>query len=159
MSRIALAVAALLVFPASASAKGIERAELCGVGGCAEVGERVAMAAAGGGPAVPTAPRGEPHFTLRISIGHGGETMDSFSIRWLPESGLVRDAQGVWMRAPAEAQRELLRLSADLEAVGPRVEREEDDGGGSATALAIGGPAAAALGLAALLARRRRHRR
>ena len=160
-ARIApLALVVCLLAAAPAGAKGVDRVSVCGADGCAEL-QRDAKHrfAPFGDPAPPPAP-GEPHFDLEVSFAHPGEPM---RLRWLPTPGLLRNADGAWMRASMDTQRDLERVTADLTAHGarpakPRGGEKEDGGGGASTAAIIGAPAGAALALGAVLLTRRRRR-
>ena len=180
---IATALAVALAAPASA--KELERAELCGAAGCTDVTDRATRAIVEAGPTRPAPRTAEPYFVMKITVTDPeGRPMDSFDTRWLPRSGLLRGADGVWMTAPPKTQRELKRLSRGIEprpagsrppkepaqppqgqlppeVMEPPTAPEEErgsDGGGPSTAL-VAAPAASLLGLAGLVGRRRRRSR
>ena len=148
-----LALVALLLIAAPAAAKGVSEAAVCGAEGCRDITEQTAFALMQGGLATDDPRTTAPWFEVRVTIEHGGEVMDRFAMRWLPEQKKLRGPDGVWIDAPAAVQTELTSLTDGLEPHGATT--EVDDGGPSA--LAIAAPAALILlGGGALAARRRR---
>jgi hypothetical protein len=153
-----LALVLVLTLAAPGWGKGLGSVALCGADGCTDVTDRATSAILEGGlPTTP--PRGaEPYFDVRITIEHEGETVDRWSVRWLPKSELMRSDDGTWLDTTPEAQNELVQLSSGLKPRGARpAKTEEEEGGGSSTtALAIGAPVAAAFAGVMLVGRRRR---
>ncbi len=156
MTRIALVLAAgLLALPSAAAAKGIERVELCGAGGCKDVTRDASNEVTGGGAFTAGPEWPEPSFVLRIAIGDGTQTIDTWETVWLPRSERLRGPDGRWAEVPPRTQRELVRLSKGLE---PRPVRARVEDARGPNAMAIAAPAAGLLGLAAVAVRRRRRR-
>jgi hypothetical protein len=87
-----LPLAALLLLPGAAPAKEIGSLALCGVGECHGVkGEAAKRGFEDSSMTAPAPDRPEPFLELRVGIkAHEGERIPGFSLRYLPESGVLR---------------------------------------------------------------------
>ena len=97
------AVAALILALApAAAAKEITKAEVCGPGGCARVGDEAGRAALmeGGSPRTP--PPAAPYYEVRMEMDHGGEDVGTFSFAAVPEQRAFRADDGAWYEMPPE---------------------------------------------------------
>jgi hypothetical protein len=104
-----------LAIPASASAKGVERADVCGASGCSRVDDEETRYAllVGGGQIDPPAPG--PFYRVRV-VMREGETRHRFNEDYLPSAGAIRvrgeNGEPAWMKVPPETQRALERATA-----------------------------------------------
>ena len=170
MRPLALFAFALLVLavPASASAKGVERADVCGASGCSRVDdEQTRYALLGGGEQIdPPAPG--PFYRVRV-VMREGETRHRFNEDWLPSANAIRvrgeNGEPVWMKVLPETERALERAAAGktpypASRIGdmgmparasvdsvfcPACRTSGDDGGGFPWWIVIAGAAAAAV--------------
>lgn len=99
---LAPAIIVLALLPASASAKEVVKAQVCGAGKCVDVSRALAMDLMDGGP--PTNPPQEaaPFFTARLWIGTDDDRSQRFDTVFVPRYGLVRGDDGTWMDPPAQ---------------------------------------------------------
>jgi hypothetical protein len=97
---LAAAVAALAVLPGAAHAKVVMSLVACGSSGCIDVTEsgKVGHAVLDGSAPIIGPSRAEPFLRLRYGIGDGKELVERFTTTFLPASGLIRNADGTWMR-------------------------------------------------------------
>jgi hypothetical protein len=111
-----IASVTVLVIAASASAKGVSSASVCGADGCREIEDTEIVGAAleGAGPA--GAPEQVPEWyrvTMRVDAG---DAHDRFSVAIVPARRLLKGPDGgPWMRIPAASARELAKLARGLE--------------------------------------------
>jgi len=127
MRRSITLLAVLLALPATASAKGVGSATVCGDDDCT----KITAAHRDGMPPeelmgtiaeTDPPPAAAPWFRLRITVrGEPGEQMEPFSFTnvWVPSEGLMR-ARGeagepVWMIVSPDVQRTLERAARGLE--------------------------------------------
>jgi hypothetical protein len=101
---LAAAVAALAMLPGTAQAKVVMSLVACGSSGCIDVTEsgKVGHAVLDGGAPIIGPSRAEPFLRLRYGIGDGKELVERFTTTFLPASGLIRNADGTWMRMDAD---------------------------------------------------------
>jgi hypothetical protein len=167
LALFAFALLALAV-PASASAKGVERADVCGASGCSSVDdEQTRYALLGGGEGIDP-PKPGPFYRVRV-VMREGETRHRFNEDWLPSEHAIRvrgeNGEPVWMRVLPETERALERATAGTtpypasrigdmgEPIRPTVDSvfcpacrtSSDDGGGFPWWIAIVAGGAAAL--------------
>jgi hypothetical protein len=107
-----LVVLVVLAVPASAAAKGVGRAVVCGTNGCASVqDEETRFALLGGGRPIDP-PRPGPFYRLRIELVEG-ETTRTFRQVYLPSAGAVRgegeNGEPAWTKVDAPVRRTLDR--------------------------------------------------
>ena len=178
MRALALTIALLVLIPAAADAKGVERGEVCGTTRCTDIGgPAVYGVVAGGLPADP--PRAQPfvevHVTFRGDAPPGEPVPhDRLSFRYLPGAELLRDEEGLW-RAPADAAAaqllrdtaadlpafpaaKLLELAPELEPPRPPEPAQAPASAGAVPWAEIAGGALVALAVAALVGGLRRRR-
>ena len=113
---LALAIAALALLPASASAKEVVKAQVCGADGCRTVSNAVAMDLMDGGP--PTNPPKEaaPFFTARLWIKTDDDHTETFDTAFVPRYELMRGADGTWLDPPVQTVTAFKRAARGLEA-------------------------------------------
>jgi hypothetical protein len=174
---LALALAAVALFAATASAKRIVRAEVCGADACTTVHGAAMMDIVDGGP--PTSPPREPapFYEARVTVEVDKGQRDTWTTAFVPASGLLRGSDGTWMDAPTQTEVAFKRAARGLggafpasrlgplgsaprprvvEVVRPPADRAPVDGGGSTWVIAAVGLAALVSGCAlARFARRR----
>jgi hypothetical protein len=175
-----------LALPATAAAKEVESATLCGQDGCSTTDDRdAASVLAEGGTQAPPPKQGGAYYTVRIRMAAAGEDVGSFVVRWVPSRGLMRSpgespAEVYWSRPSADAATLLRRLADGHRAfaagglgrlaadaggqlppeVTPPPAPSEPSGGTPALVWGAAGAAVlAAAGALVLRARRRRDRR
>lgn len=116
---LALALAAVALFAAPASAKRIVRAEVCGADACTTLGGAAMMDIVDGGP--PTSPPREAapfyaaHVTVEVEKGH----RDTWTTAFVPAYGLLRGSDGTWMDAPIQTEAAFKRAARGLGAALP----------------------------------------
>jgi hypothetical protein len=113
---LVLALAALALLPASASAKEVVKAQVCGADGCRTVSQAVAMDLMDGGP--PTNPPKEaaPFFTARLWIKTDDDHTERFDTAFVPRYELMRGSDGTWMDPPVQTVTAFKRAARGLEA-------------------------------------------
>jgi hypothetical protein len=176
---LALAVAALALLPASASAKEIVKAEVCGADGCVAIGPSAAMDFTDGGPVSDPPKTAAPFYTAELTVRGDGDERFTVKSAFVPRDGLMRGDDGTWMDAPVQTELAFKRAAAvrDLQAfpaekLGPiptpiAAQVDEivrppadpapvDDGGSAWLIAALGLAGAAATWALALYVRRRR---
>jgi hypothetical protein len=174
---LALAIIALALLPASASAKEVVKAQVCGAGECVDVSRTLAMDLMDGGP--PTNPPKEaaPFFTARLWISVDDGKTERFDTVFVPRYELMRGADGTWMDPPVQTVAAFKRGASGLaaspaselgplpaptdaqvvEVVRPPADPAPVDDGSSAWPIAaLGLAGAAAMWALALYVRRRR---
>jgi hypothetical protein len=118
MRRILLVLAAALLLPATANAKEIEKAVVCGAEGCKTVGHPGHEIANGGSGAGRIPPPG-PYYSVELFVGDDGGAHGSWTVYYAPEPGAISYAgEGgdfVWSQLPAEAAALYRQASAALE--------------------------------------------
>lgn len=108
---VGVAVAALLVVPGSAAAKGPTALQLCGSSGCAPLGDAFPVSA---GPAVPVAAPAVPAPYYGFTYDAPGNPF----AYWIPSAGVVRlvDQGGIaqWVQVPADTAAKLQAVAQSL---------------------------------------------
>jgi hypothetical protein len=112
---LALALAALALLPASASAKEIVKAHVCGADGCVTVGRAIAMDLADGGPPSDPPKAAAPFYTAELTMREGDKDF-TFKTTFVPDGGLMRGDDGQWMDAPIQTENAFKRAARGLEA-------------------------------------------
>ena len=117
----ALLAVALLALPATASAKGVMGATVCGASGCTAVKDpdQLVYFAEGGDPVEPPAQAAE-WYRATLTIGAEGGAQERFSIALVPDLRLIRgfDEQTdlyTWMPVSEEAASAYRKVAAGLE--------------------------------------------
>jgi hypothetical protein len=113
---LALATAALALLPASASAKEVVKAQVCGAGDCVDVSRAIAMDLMDGGPLADPPKEAAPFFTARLWISVGDGKTERFDTAFVPRYGLMRGDDGTWMDAPVQTEVAFKRGARGLEA-------------------------------------------
>jgi hypothetical protein len=113
---LALAIVALALLPASASAKEVVKAQVCGAGGCVSVSHPIAMDLMDGGPPTDPPKEAAPFFTARLWIKVDDGKTQRFDTAFVPRYGLMRGDDGTWMDAPAQTEAAFKRGARSLEA-------------------------------------------
>jgi hypothetical protein len=113
---LALAFAALALLPASASAKEVVKAQVCGADDCVSVGRAIAMDLPDGGPPANPPKEAAPFYTAEITMreGEGGKEF-TFTTMFVPSGGLMRGDDGQWMDAPIQTENAFKRAARGLE--------------------------------------------
>jgi hypothetical protein len=120
---LALALAALALLPASASAKEIVKAEVCGADGCVSVGPTVAMDLADGSLPIDPPKEAAPFYTAALTVREEeGAGTFNWTITFVPKLGLMRGNDGDWMDAPAQTEAAFARATRNLGAAFPAAE-------------------------------------
>jgi hypothetical protein len=111
---LALAASALALLPATASAKEVVKAQVCGADGCRTVGHAIAMDLMDGGP--PTDPPREaaPFFTAKLTMRVEDGKLQTFETAFVPRYGLMRGDDGTWMDAPVQTETAFKRAAAGV---------------------------------------------
>jgi MYXO-CTERM domain-containing protein len=151
---LVLTAVAVCAAASPAAAKGISEVKMCGAEGCRDVTDGATFAVMEGGPATSAPTAGRPWFDVRITVSHGEEYEDRWTVRWLPEAEVMRGPDGAWTKVSTAAQTELVAMSKGME---PRGVKPKAEDSGGPPALAIAAPAALILLGGGALARRRRH--
>ena len=177
------ALLAIALVPASAVAKGVTSAQVCGADACTTVDDDSLTPDLmnTGSPTDPPS-HASGWYRVRLGIGDGERTFETFTINVVPKAGVIRSDQELggaeWTEMTAAQQAVYGEATANLaplpaaklkgitnppiraaDQAPPTAPATEDDGGGFPWALVIIASAIAALGVAmwALgLARRRR---
>jgi hypothetical protein len=113
---LALAILALALLPASASAKEVVKAQVCGAGGCVSVSHALAMDLMDGGPPTDPPKEAAPFFTARLWIKVDDGKTQRFDTAFVPRYGLMRGDDGTWMDAPVQTEAAFKRGARGLEA-------------------------------------------
>jgi hypothetical protein len=113
---LALAILALALLPASASAKEVVKAQLCGAGGCVSVSHAIAMDLMDGGPPTDPPKEAAPFFTARLWVRVDDGKTQRFDTAFVPRYGLMRGDDGTWMDAPVQTEAAFKRGARGLEA-------------------------------------------
>jgi hypothetical protein len=113
---LVLALVALAVMPAVASAKRIVRAEVCGADDCTTVRGAALMDLADGGPPTDPPRAAAPFFTARITVEVENGRNETWTSTFVPNGGLLRGADGTWMDAPIQTENAFKRAARGLEA-------------------------------------------
>jgi hypothetical protein len=174
---LALAILALALLPASASAKEVVKAQVCGAGHCVDVSRAIAMDLMDGGPPSNPPKEAAPFFTARLWISVDNGKTERFDTVFVPRYELMRGADGTWMDPPVQTVTAFKRGARGLEAspasdLGPLPEPIDaqvvevvrppadpapvDDGSSTWLIAALGLGAAAATSALVLYVRRRR---
>jgi len=116
---LALAILALALLPASASAKEVVKAQVCGAGDCVDVSRTLAMDLMDGGP--PTNPPKEaaPFFTARLWVDTGGGHTERFDTVFVPRYELMRGDDGTWMDPPVQTVTAFKRATRGVGSASP----------------------------------------
>jgi hypothetical protein len=118
-----VASATVLVWPAGAAAKEIQKAQVCGASKCftfdrANSGDKLALFAAGGNAARPPA-RAAPWYRLRITVGGAEIKRSTFTNAYVPSANRIRRrAEGggyEWVEVIDDLKPVLRNVSARLE--------------------------------------------
>jgi hypothetical protein len=113
---LALAILALALLPASASAKEVVKAQVCGAGGCVSVSHAIAMDLMDGGPPTDPPKEAAPFFTARLWVKVDDGKTQRFDTAFVPRYGLMRGDDGTWMDAPVQTEAAFKRAARGLEA-------------------------------------------
>jgi hypothetical protein len=113
---LALALAALALLPASATAKEVVKAQVCGAGACVSVSHAVAMDLMDGGPPTDPPKEAAPFFTARVWIKTDDDHTERFDTVFLPRYELMRGSDGTWMDPPVQTVTAFKRGARGLEA-------------------------------------------
>jgi hypothetical protein len=116
---LALAILALALLPASASAKEVVKAQVCGAGGCVSVSHAIAMDLMDGGPPTDPPKEAAPFFTARLWVRVDDGKTQRFDTAFVPRYGLMRGDDGTWMDAPVQTEAAFKRGARGLEASPP----------------------------------------
>jgi hypothetical protein len=112
MRTLVLAVALLLAAaPATAAAKEITKAEVCGPDGCSSVGDRASFALLGEGGPPRTPPTAAPYYDVRITMDEGGQDA-TWSYAAVPARHAIRADDGTWIEMPAEQSALITKVAA-----------------------------------------------
>jgi hypothetical protein len=105
-------VAAALIVPATATAKELKEATVCGAGDCSTVTDKalVGALADGGNPSDP--PQAGPFYKVTI-VMTAGDGDHSFETQMVPSRHAIRGADGIWMALPAHAEQALKSAIGD----------------------------------------------
>jgi hypothetical protein len=114
--RLALALAALALLPASASAKEVVKAQVCGAGDCVDVSRAIAVDLMDGGPPADPPKEAAPFLTARLWISIGDGKTERFDTAFVPRYGLMRGDDGTWMDAPVQTETAFKRGARGLTA-------------------------------------------
>jgi hypothetical protein len=118
-----VASAMVLVWPASAVAKEVHKAQVCGASKCftfdrANSGDKLALFDGGGNPALPPA-RSAPWYRLRITVGGADIKRFTFTDAYVPSADRIRRrAEGggyEWVEVIDDLKPVLRNVSARLE--------------------------------------------
>jgi hypothetical protein len=101
---LALAATALALLPATASAKEVVKAQVCGADGCRTVGQAIAMDLMDGGPPTDPPKAAAPFFVSKLTMRVEDGTLHTFETAFVPRYGLMRGDDGTWMEAPIQAE-------------------------------------------------------
>jgi hypothetical protein len=101
---LALAILALALLPASASAKEVVKAQVCGGDGCVSVSNALAMDLMDGGPPTDAPKEAAPFYTARLWIKVDDGKTQRFDTAFVPRYGLMRGDDGTWMDAPVQTE-------------------------------------------------------
>jgi hypothetical protein len=123
--RVALVVASAVVvmWPAAASAKEVQRAQVCGASECftfdrANSGGKLALFEEGGNPALPPA-QAAPWYRLRITVGGADVKRFTFTNAYVPSADRIRRrAEGggyEWVEVIDDLKPVLRNVSAGLD--------------------------------------------
>ena len=110
---LALAILALALLPASASAKEVVKAQVCGAGDCVDVSRTLAMDLMDGGPPTDPPKEAAPFFTARLWVKVDDGKTQRFDTAFVPRYGLMRGDDGTWMDAPVQTEAALMRKLPD----------------------------------------------
>jgi hypothetical protein len=115
----ALALAVVALFAATASAKRIVRAEVCGADACTTLRGAAMMDIVDGGP--PTGPPREaaPFYEARVTVEVEKGHRDTWTTAFVPAYGLVRGSDGTWMDAPIQTEVAFKRAARGIGAAFP----------------------------------------
>lgn len=113
---LALAILALALLPASASAKEVVKAQVCGAGDCVDVSRTLAMDLMDGGPPTDPPKEAAPFFTARLWVKVDDGKTQRFDTAFVPRYGLMRGDDGTWMDAPVQTEAAFKRAARGLEA-------------------------------------------
>lgn len=116
----AIACAAVLLAPSTASAKEIAGVSVCAADGCQEVTDQKAWPLlAEGGPGTGAPARPLEHFTVRISVLAEGDETVEWSYVAVPSRGLLQAEDGSWMTMVPATRKALLGLTQGRVALEP----------------------------------------
>lgn len=101
--RLALALAALALLPASASAKEVVKAQVCGADGCVAVSSAVAMDLADYGPPSDPPKAAAAFYTAEVTM-RGGDEKFTLKSTFVPAGGFMRGDDGQWRDAPIQTE-------------------------------------------------------
>jgi len=161
------AALALLALPATAQAKELAWAKVCGGSGCTEI-KRPSIELTGGGDGVADrAPARSSFYTVELHMTHDGESVGKWTVYYAPESAMLayRGESGrlVWDRMEPDALAAFRAVTAGIEPYdgdasgAPPFARAE--GGQTRSKVMVAGPvfavALAAAGAFAAVRRRR----
>jgi hypothetical protein len=116
---LALALAALTLFAATASAKRIVRAEVCGADACTTLRGAAMMDIVDGGPPASPPRAAAPFYEARVTVEVGKGQRDTWTTRFVPAYGLLRGSDGTWMDAPVQTEVAFKRAARGLGAASP----------------------------------------
>jgi hypothetical protein len=111
---LALALAALTLFAATASAKRIVRAEVCGADACTTLRGAAMMDIVDGGPPASPPRAAAPFYEARVTVEVGKGQRDTWTTRFVPAYGLLRGSDGTWMDAPVQTEVAFKRAARGL---------------------------------------------
>lgn len=116
----AIACAAVLLAPSTASAKEIAGVSVCGEDGCREVtDEQIWPALVEGGPGANAPARPLEHFTVTIRVLAEDDEVVEWSYVAVPSRGLMQADDGSWMTMTPTTRKALLRLTQGRVALEP----------------------------------------
>jgi LPXTG-motif cell wall-anchored protein len=116
MRRLVIALSLLLLAPATAGAKGLSNAEVCGTAGCADITDRAGYGIIDGGGGSVDPPAAQPFVEVNVTFrgdAAPGEPVphDTLIFQFAPAAGVIRNEEGVWYE-PDAATTVLLRNTA-----------------------------------------------
>jgi hypothetical protein len=113
---LALALVALALLPASAAAKEVVKAEVCGADDCVTLGPAAAANLTDGGPPTDPPKAASPFYTAELTVRGDGEETFTWKTAFVPNGGLLRGDDGTWMDAPVQTENAFKRAARGLEA-------------------------------------------
>jgi hypothetical protein len=116
---LALAATALALLPASASAKEVVKAQVCGADGCRTVGRAIAMDLMDGGPPADPPRAAAPFFVAKLTMRVEDGRLHTLETAFVPRYGLMRGDDGTWMKAPVQTEVAIKRGAGGVGAAFP----------------------------------------
>jgi hypothetical protein len=114
---LALALAALALLPASAAAKEVVKAQVCGADACRAVTGSAVMDLPDYGPPANPPKAAAPFYTAELTMREdGSDKTFTFKITFVPKGALMRGNDGQWLEAPMQTQNAFKRAARGLEA-------------------------------------------